>query len=380
MMQDYIENIESIVSKPPVAPIGHNSARSARSDGRLSGPRNVFTLSRDIFNHPYVGAGNAGRAPWNRMEAWIWLIARANFRESEIDVRGDTVSLRRGQLVVTLAALADRWGWSIKQVRTFLDGLQDRAMINRETGTPRGSHQTLVTLCNYDIYQFLESYLGQPKRQPEGNSRAAQRQQSNTVDTENKERGGDLDPQILPQTAAGGDLFAALPPREHAGVVEVNGTAIRAPGIVIPFSLIDASARSFKIEPELAREIAKGTVEGWVENGIKPDNPPAQITAALRQYRPTTGRAPKVPKTEYTHDFNCFWEAYPRKEGKGEAFNAWLKLTLEQKRTAYAALKKQLSYLKSRATHKDGNMCPHAQTWLRQGRFDDEPKIHRTHI
>jgi hypothetical protein len=45
-------------------------------------------------------------------------------------------------------------------------------MIGRETGTPKGSHQTLLTISNYEVYQFLEDYLGQPKRQPKGNPRA----------------------------------------------------------------------------------------------------------------------------------------------------------------------------------------------------------------
>ncbi len=182
------------------------------------------------------------------------------------------------------------------------------------------------------------------------------------------------------QIDAGGDLLAALPPRDREGIVEVNGTAILAPGITIPFSLIDASARSFKIEPELAREIAKGIIEGWIANGIRPENPPAQITAALKQYRPTASRAPKVPIPVYTDDFNHFWELYPRKEGKGNAADVWSKLTLEQKRKAYASLKKQLSYLKSKMSLPEGNMCPHAATWLRQGRFDDEPKMQRTTI
>jgi hypothetical protein len=193
------------------------------------------------------------------------------------------------------------------------------------------------------------------------------------------ERERDLDPHRVHQIDAGGDLLAALPPRDREGLVEVSGTAIRAPGITIPLSLIDSSARSFKMELELAREIAKGIVEGWIANGIRPKNPPAQITAALKQYRPTASRAPKLPKSEYTDDFNHFWELYPRKEGKGEAFKSWDRLPIEQRRRVYAALKRQLPYLKDRA-RQEGNLCPHAATWLNQKRFDDEPKATRTTI
>jgi len=151
----------------------------------LLSPKNVFTLSRDIFDHSYVGAGNAGRDPWTRMEAWAWLIARANYRPSEIDIRGEIVLLGRGQLVVTLGSLSERWKWSVKQVRTFLDRIQQLDMIGRKTGTPKGSHQTIVTISNYDVYQFLEDYLGQPKRPPKGNPRATQGQQSNKNNKKN---------------------------------------------------------------------------------------------------------------------------------------------------------------------------------------------------
>jgi hypothetical protein len=154
----------------------------------LLGPKNVFALSRDIFDHSYVGAGNGGRDPWSRLEAWAWLIARANYRPSEIDVRGDIVTLRRGQLVITHQKLAERWHWTVKQVRTFLDRLQQLGMIGRETGTPKGSHQTVLPISNYDIYQFLEGYLGHPERRPKGSPRATQGQQSNKENKENTKR------------------------------------------------------------------------------------------------------------------------------------------------------------------------------------------------
>ena len=56
-----------------------------------NGPQNVFCVSRDIFKHSYVGAGNAGRDPWTRMEAWLYLLSRANFKPSEIDIRGEII-------------------------------------------------------------------------------------------------------------------------------------------------------------------------------------------------------------------------------------------------------------------------------------------------
>jgi hypothetical protein len=207
-----------------------------------AGPQNVFCISRDIFDHSYVGAGNAGRDPWTRMEAWEWLVSRANYRPSQIDVRGETVTLGRGQLVVTQEKLAQRWKWTRKQVRTFLDGLQARSMIGRETGTPKGQHQTLVTISNYEIYQFLEAHLGPPKRQPKGHPRATQGPQSNTVNKENKNN-----------THTEGDLFDEV----EAAFADYNAVA-RQRGLTVAGTLSSDRRRALR-----ARLDMFGGLEGW---------------------------------------------------------------------------------------------------------------------
>jgi hypothetical protein len=75
---------------------------------------------------------------------------------------------------------------------------------------------------------------------------------------------------------------------------------------------------------------------------------------------------------QYPHDFEEFWKIYPRREGKGEACKAWQRLTLPQKRRAYVALKAQIPALEARRRDSRGDYCPHAATWINQGRFDDD--------
>jgi hypothetical protein len=147
-----------------------------RMGANQTGPQNVFCVSRKLFDHPIVGAGNAGKDPWSLMEAWMDLIASAQYKPSELEIRGQIVTIERGQFLTTIGALAKRWMWSEKEVRTFLDRIQRHNLAIRETGTPKGSRPTVLTLCNYNIYQFLEGHLGQPKRQPKGSPTAAQGQ------------------------------------------------------------------------------------------------------------------------------------------------------------------------------------------------------------
>lgn len=87
---------------------------------------------------------------------------------------------------------------------------------------------------------------------------------------------------------------------------------------------------------------------------------------------PLKKKKEKTAPGEYTHDFEEFWKIYPRREGKGLAFKSWQKLTIERKRIAYVALRKQLLVLNERASDSQGNFCPLPATWINQCRFDDD--------
>ncbi len=76
---------------------------------------------------------------------------------------------------------------------------------------------------------------------------------------------------------------------------------------------------------------------------------------------------------QYPHDFEEFWKVYPLRVAKGDACKAWQRLTLPQKRKAYLALKAQLAMLEAKRRDPRGDFCPHAATWINQGRFDDDP-------
>lgn len=76
----------------------------------------------------------------------------------------------------------------------------------------------------------------------------------------------------------------------------------------------------------------------------------------------------------YTEDFLAFWEAYPRKTGKGAAFRSWLKIrpTKKERADIMSALKwqKQSEQWTSGAY---GKFIPLPATYLNQRRWEDEP-------
>lgn len=108
----------------------------------------VFAVSRDIFDHEFFAD-----EPYSEREAWLWLIGNAAWKSCRVR-RGKVVAdLSRGQVAATVRALADQWGWSKSRVDRFIDRLAEAGMIIADGGTGR-SGGTVITICNYDTYQF----------------------------------------------------------------------------------------------------------------------------------------------------------------------------------------------------------------------------------
>jgi hypothetical protein len=80
----------------------------------------------------------------------------------------------------------------------------------------------------------------------------------------------------------------------------------------------------------------------------------------------------RVKETVYPDDFIVFWDSYPRKAGKQEAFKSWIK---SGNKPAIADILQAIeSQKKSDQWRKDnGQFIPHPATWINQGRWDDKP-------
>jgi hypothetical protein len=76
-------------------------------------------------------------------------------------VGNTVVAINRGQVYTSIRILANAWSWSVKKVRGFLNLLVSDGMI--EKGTAKGTAQTLLTICNYDRYNFEKEEKGTAK-------------------------------------------------------------------------------------------------------------------------------------------------------------------------------------------------------------------------
>ena len=80
-----------------------------------------------------------------------------------------------------------------------------------------------------------------------------------------------------------------------------------------------------------------------------------------------------VAAIEQTNAFEQFWKIYPRKVGKQAAYKVWSKLNpnRELAERIMQAVESQKTW--PQWTKDNGQFIPHPQTWLSQGRWDDEP-------
>lgn len=87
--------------------------------------------------------------PACRRWAWIDLCHMARWEDGHRIVGGTAIALRRGELVASFRYLADRWGWSVKKVRTFMTLLVDVEKLGTVRDTPKG---TVYRIVNYERY------------------------------------------------------------------------------------------------------------------------------------------------------------------------------------------------------------------------------------
>lgn len=97
---------------------------------------------------------------------WVHLLLEANWE----DKKWHGKVIKRGQMLCSLASLAEKTGLSVQQTRTRLERLEQTGEINKQTT----NKWTLITICNFDKYQVNDS-----DSQHAGNKQITNKQQTN---------------------------------------------------------------------------------------------------------------------------------------------------------------------------------------------------------
>lgn len=177
---------------------GHNGGPPlTRSAGWIA-------IARSIRHHPLVGFHlfakpcDANRGATQPALAFIDLIMECRYEDGAVMNGGNKMVVKRGELVGAISYLANRWNWTPKAVRGWLDRLEADGMIARfqrsadgvetepKKGNQNGNQASVLRLCNYDAYQSRFDDDWQSKGQSRGNQGAIEGQSKGNNNKDNK--------------------------------------------------------------------------------------------------------------------------------------------------------------------------------------------------
>lgn len=112
----------------------------------MSNDRGFIAFHRKTFENPIVGSNPV------HFRAWVWLLCEAKYKPTRHRIQGKSAAmdLQRGQLSHARSFIAKALNLSEQRVRTFLNRLKIEGMILVEIN----QGQMVITICNYDDYQF----------------------------------------------------------------------------------------------------------------------------------------------------------------------------------------------------------------------------------
>ena len=150
-------------------------------------------------------------------------------------------------------------------------------------------------------------------------------------------------------------------------LIENNISSLRSDILFSPSNLDDLSAEESgfllkNAETEKINETITGPEQPRAAKNDQPERPTAAEPEAQSRY------ARELEAHEQS--FAIFWAKYPRKVSKQEAFKAWKNLTKKAQKAATDAIDAHRDYWLK--TDREKDKIPHASTWLRGKRWEDE--------
>lgn len=128
-------------------------------------------------------------------QIWMYLLFTANWKPSKRVVDGRLTEIPRGDVLTSLATIADATGNSIKVVRQFLTLAEMDTMVV----TQRARRATWLTICNYETYQGDDI--------PSGHSNGTQTALKG-ISKGNTLRREEVNTPLTPLSGGGGDVDA----------------------------------------------------------------------------------------------------------------------------------------------------------------------------
>lgn len=142
---------------------------------------------------------------------------------------------------------------------------------------------------------------------------------------------------------------------------------INAEKLLETLKRMNSVMRSEYIVEQLEKVQNKTCEEPWIEKVGDDKGVRKKMSPSPRRAAPSA----------YSDEFLAFWKEYPRKTGKGAAWKSFWNASCQEltQRTFLTKCLEALAWQKKSKEHlqRDEQYIPHAQTWLNQRRWEDEP-------
>ncbi|MCL6741767.1 hypothetical protein LZ518_11580 [Sphingomonas sp. RB56-2] len=110
--------------------------------------------------------------PFSEREVFIWSIENAAHSPHFQWFNGLKIFVERGEFATSIRMMAQRFSWTEKRVRTFMERMCRVQKWARRTAQSGAQSPTILTVCNYNEYQFAGSGNGTAEGTSQGIRRA----------------------------------------------------------------------------------------------------------------------------------------------------------------------------------------------------------------
>jgi hypothetical protein len=268
-------------------------------------------IPRYIFDDPLLHNGT-------HFHAWLWLVSEAAWKPRRVIVTNgrtlEIVELGRGQLSHSRRYIAKAWGWSEKRVRTFLNRLEKVGMIDFQAGR----HQTVISICNYDIYQPARDDEGRQTGPQTGRQRARkgpEEEESKEGNNKNSLHKAATNPKGWPEDGFG-RWYPLYPRKKHRGAAEKAFAKARARGLIEFDELLAVTNRFAESVRDKELEFIKYpatwlNADSYLDEPDKPKDAARNSTIAEPSLRPQS-----FSDADWRYRLRNHW-------AKGERSNHW---------------------------------------------------------
>jgi len=111
-----------------------------------------ISIHRQLWNH-WLWEDK----PFSKGQAWLDILLLVNHEDNKTLLGNELIEVKRGERITSEYILAERWGWSRKKVRNFLQLLVSDGMIE---DIKEDKKRTRLRVCNYNDFQTSRNHEG----------------------------------------------------------------------------------------------------------------------------------------------------------------------------------------------------------------------------